>query len=145
MLRIRYKQAYGFTLLELIVVLSIALALLGLGVPRMVSTMGAMEFRRGVVLTVSFLRRSHLDAVVKGDTLRLKLEGNRLTRSDGREFPAPGGLRLSLPLESKDSTLAVFSPSGRNTSQRLYISDKHKRRAVISIDPLSSIPTCRYH
>ncbi len=71
MLRIRYKQVCGFTLLELIVVLSIVLALLGLGLPRMVSTMGAMEFRRGVALTINFLRRSHLDAVVKGDTLRL--------------------------------------------------------------------------
>ncbi|MFQ5956427.1 MAG: prepilin-type N-terminal cleavage/methylation domain-containing protein [Candidatus Brocadiales bacterium] len=145
MVRIGYRQAHGFTLIELLVVLSLVLAILGLGVPRVVSTMGAMEFRRGVVLTLNFLRQSHLDSVVKGDKLSLRLKENGLMRSDGKKFLLPSGLWLSLPLESKDSTLVVFHPSGRNASQKLYVKDTHNRRAVISIDPLSGMPDCRYY
>ncbi len=145
MVCIRYKHTCGFTLVELLVVLSIVLALLGLGVPKLVSTMGAMEFRRGVISTLNFLRQSHLDSIDKGSTLRLELEGNGLVRSDGKKFTLPSGLQLSLPSESEDSTAVVFHPSGRNTSQRLYINDMHNRRAEIILDPLSSLPECKYH
>lgn len=145
MATIRYRQARGFTLIELIVVLSLVLAILGLGIPKMVSTMGVMEFRKGVVLTLSFLRQSHLESVAGGHTIHLKLVKNGLVRSDGKEFFPPLGLRLSLPPESEDSSLVIFHPSGRNASQKLYVNDRHDRRAVISIDPLSGIPECKYY
>lgn len=145
MATIRYRQACGFTLIELLVVLSLVLAILGLSIPKVVSTIGVMEFRRGVVLTQSFLRQSHLDSVTGGETISLKLAKNKLVRSDGKTFFAPKGLRFSLPPESEDSSLVVFHPSGRNANQRLYINDRHNRRAVISIDPLSGIPECKYY
>ncbi|MHC4277934.1 MAG: pilus assembly FimT family protein [Planctomycetota bacterium] len=141
----RCRQACGFTLIELIVVLSLVLAILGLSIPKVVSTIGVMEFRRGVVLTQSFLRRSHLDSVAGGQTISLKLVKNELVRSDGKRFFAPKGLRFSLPPESKDPSLVVFHANGRNASQRLYINDSHNRGAVIGIDPLSGIPECRYY
>lgn len=139
----RYREIYGYTLVELLVLLCIVLALLGIGVPRVVSTIGAIGFRREVVITLNFLRQAHLDSVVSGHTLSLELEENELRRSDGKKFLLPAGLQFSLSPESKGSTLVVFYPNGRNYSQRFFINDMHNRRVVISIDPLSGTPECR--
>lgn len=145
MITSRLRAPNGYTLIELLVLLSIVLTLLGLSVPRAISTIGAIEFRRGVITTLNFLRQSHLDSVVKGNTLSLKLEDDGLTRSDGKKFSLPAGLKLSPSPEGKGPILVVFYPSGRNSSQRFFINDTHDRRALISIDPLSGIPECKYY
>ncbi len=145
MVTIRFRQVCGFTLIELIVVLSIVLAVLGLGVPKMVSGMRVVEFRRGVVQTMSFLRQSHLDAVAEGSLLSIRLEGDVLTRSDGKALSPPKGLQFSLPPDSRDRTMVVFSPGGRSSGQTFFITGTHKRKAVISIDPLTGMPKCRYN
>ncbi len=145
MVSLRYRRACGFTLIELIVVICIVLAVLGLGVPKMMSGMRVIEFRRGVVQTMSFFRQSHLDAVAEGNPLSIRLEGDVLTRSDGKALSPPKGLRFSLPPASRDRTIVVFSPGGRSSGQTFFITGKHKRRAVISIDALTGMPKCRYN
>ncbi len=118
---------------------------MGLGIPRVVSTLDAIEFRRGVTLTVSFLRQSQLDAVVKGYNLSVKLEGNKIIRSDGKAFSLPKGLKIIPSLGDKDFTLVVFYSNGRSNSQKFFIRNVHGRTVTISIDPLSSIPECKYY
>ncbi|HHT9119481.1 MAG TPA: pilus assembly FimT family protein [Candidatus Hypogeohydataceae bacterium YC41] len=145
MVSTRCKKLSGYTLVELLVLLCIVLTILGIGVPRVVSTMGALEFRRGVMVMLNFLRQAHLDSVVKGNTLTLKLEESGLARSDGKKFLLPTGLQLGLSRDSKDPILAMYYPSGRSNSQRFFIKDIHGRSAAISIDPLSSIPECKYY
>ncbi len=145
MLSLRYRHASGYTLVELLVVLSIILAILGLLVPRAVTTLSSLEFRKGAALTLGFLRQSHLDSIVNGETLRVELEDRALVRSDGKRLLLPKGLQFSSPSESSGVPLAIFYPSGRNNSGNFFISDSHNRKAEISIDPLSSIPKCQYY
>jgi type II secretory pathway pseudopilin PulG len=140
----RHVKESGYTLVELLVLLCIVLAILGLAVPRLVSTMGTMEFRRGVVATMNFLRQAHLESVSKGKTLSIRLEDSVLQRSDGKKFLPPSGLEVSLVQDSKEPVLVVFYPSGRSNSQLFFIKDMSGRQAAVSIDPLTSIPECKY-
>lgn len=141
----RSGKLQGYTLVELLVLLAIVSTLMGLGIPRVVSTLSAMKFRRAVVLTTNFLRQSNLDAVTNGDTLSLKLEANQLIRSDGKKFSLSDGLQFYMSPENKDNTIVIFYPSGRSSSQKFFINDIHDRKAALIIDPLSSIPKCSYY
>ncbi|AEY00184.1 general secretion pathway protein H [Oceanimonas sp. GK1] len=134
----------GFTLLELLVVLTIALLALTVALPRFAALLPGAELKSYSRQSAALLRLARSQAIATGDSVTLTLNsGQRQTRLSGQipAHPWPAGITLSLtgtgpqPPASASAEL-VFYPDGASSGGTLKVAGKN-RQYRIQIDWLT--------
>lgn len=135
----------GFTLTELLIVLTILALASSLVVARLPGQGGRVEARRTVQEVVSLVRTTRLDAAQNGRSSLLRFsEDDRVfsTSSDTRVL-IPSGLKVSL-VSSRNlgADGIMFHPDGSSSGGRIRIADD-RNETVIEVDWLTGRYTRR--
>lgn len=148
---------HGFTLLELLVVLTLMALMAGMVAPRLVGTLDRMNVRSAAGRIVATLRYARSQAASEQRFFRvdIDLSGRTLTVAPASPLPEALASRgtLSLPegvrfleaqsvsgASSSDTFTIRFSPLGRTTGGQLLIGDEAGRRLRVVLDPLTGLP-----
>jgi len=145
-------QAMGFTLLELLVVLVIALMALGVVLPRFSALLPGVELKGASQQMAALLRQFRSQAIAESREITLQLvspqptteeEGlspgdqpERLLLSDGkREYGVPDSVVMTyIPAQSdiysNDTDVIRFYPDGSSTGGTLTLSDGHRQYRI---------------
>jgi prepilin-type N-terminal cleavage/methylation domain-containing protein len=138
----KYHNSNSFTLIELIIVLAIVAIIGIIIVPRVTTGIESMRFRETVTEYITFLRNSHLDAILsrKDINVTADLERNILERDDGEELHLSPEIILS-PKDSDSYGIAkyVFFYNGRGSGPEIFLIGSNERKALIYIDSLSGL------
>ncbi|WP_340116986.1 GspH/FimT family pseudopilin [Pelagibius sp. 7325] len=127
----------GFTLLELIVVLTVAGLLLAIALPSFMGMRGPLETRRLVTLLENDLRAARRTALSRhsGVGVQIDLDRRELRSGDGTVRPLPPALEVTL--EAAQSQMRGprsggfwFYPDGSSTGGRLILSDGRYRYRI---------------
>jgi len=136
----RHRKAFGFTLLELLVVLIIlgfSAAVAGPAVSRFMDT---LEFKKQTAQIMADMRYARLMAVSKGSPVRMQIaEGTNSLNFTGAVTENKDLGLSSDDVLNLDPVTIVFSPDGHATPGSLQFS-KGDRSQKIIIDPLSGLP-----
>lgn len=142
MMNRRYHNSSSFTLIELIIVLAIVAIIGIIVVPRVTTGIESMKFRETVTEYITFLRNSHLDAILsrKDMNVKVNLESNILERDDGEELHLSPEIILS-PKNPDGYGIAkyVFFYNGRGSGPEIFLIGNNERKALIYIDSLSGL------
>lgn len=138
------NNSTGFTLLELLVVLTIATLALGLALPRFAALLPGAELKSYSRQTAALLRLARSQALATGDTITLELNAEqRHTRLSGQAsvYPWPSGVALSLtssqPLPGTEAPPELaFYPDGTSSGGMLTVAGAG-RQYRITIDWLT--------
>lgn len=132
------RSSRGFTLLELLVVLTIAAAATAFAVPNLGRAIEAMQFRSATREILSALRYARNRAVTHGRPTQFHLDVERryyeVEGKDGRH-PLPGGIDLGMVtaeslLTSGESGVIRFFPDGSSTGGRVSLHEGQVTRHV---------------
>ncbi len=138
----KYRNTAAFTLIELIIVLVIITIGAVISIPRITTGIDSAKFRGAVSEVVTFLRNTHLDAVLerKNISVSLDYEENTLIRDDEQFFNIPPDIILN-PIETDDYEVAkyTFYNNGRGTGPRMELLGSNERTATIYVDLISGL------
>ncbi len=138
----KYRNTAAFTLIELIIVLVIITIGAVISIPRITTGIDSAKFRGAVSEVVTFLRNTHLDAVLerKNISVSLDYEENTLIRDDEQFFNIPPGIILN-PVKTDDYEVAkyTFYNNGRGTGPRVELLGSNERTATIYVDLISGL------
>jgi general secretion pathway protein H len=138
----KYRNSDAFTLIELIIVLVIITIGAVISVPRITTGIDSAKFRGAVSEVVTFLRNTHLDAVLgrKDISVSLDYEENTLIRDDEQLFNIPPDIILS-PVKTDDDEIAkyTFYNNGRGTGPRMEFVGRSERKATVYVDLISGL------
>jgi general secretion pathway protein H len=132
----------AFTLIELLVVLVIISIGAAISVPRITTGIDASKFRNAVSEVVTYLRNSHLDAILerKNITVSIDYEENVLKRDDDQIFSIPPDIVLNpLVIDDKQIVKFTFYNNGRGTGPRIEFIGSNERKATVYVDLLSGL------
>ncbi len=132
----------AFTLIELLVVLVIITIGAAISVPRITTGIDASKFRNAVSEVVTYLRNSHLDAILerKDITVSIDYQENVLKRDDDQIFSIPPGIVLNpLVIDDKQIVKFTFYNNGRGTGPRIEFIGSNERKATVYVDLLSGL------
>ncbi|NHI02080.1 GspH/FimT family pseudopilin [Oceanimonas sp. MB9] len=138
------NKATGFTLLELLVVLTIATLALAVALPRFAALLPGAELKSYSRQTAALLRLARSQALATGDTVTLTLSAEqRHTRLSGQAtvYDWPDGVKLSLfdtetTLASQVHAELAFYPDGASSGGTLQLTGAG-RQYRIHVDWLS--------
>lgn len=161
------NKSAGFTLIELIIVLTLVGLLSGLVMPRMFNTLTNMELKSAARDTISFLARARTWAYYKKNHIKVSvdLEKGQLIRYVYRQATAENGAaidgpemvwakvenyflpksvsikRVSLQENGKDITQGrvdlVFYPTGTSNGGKIFLVSKKGRTIPVGIDVIT--------
>lgn len=148
------KQADGFTLIELIIVMVILAVVTAVSIPKLGSIFESTSFRRMVNKAIAFLRDARVDALSTGKKISIlvDLEEGKLTRlAEGegdKNLQMPAGVELGIEQEGKlkrvqtfgedENVEFAFYPNGTASGPKLFLEDTNRgRNAVIYLEPLA--------
>lgn len=142
------RDAPGFTLIELVVVLAILAAVAALVLPAVGRGLDGLRIRREAGRVAGLLREARLLAVTRREQTRVTLDRvhNALalieaeTDAAEREVVMPPGLRLSVAAGRETLT---FSPRGLTQKARWIVEGPGGRRLAIAVDAVSGRVTVR--
>ncbi len=137
-----FKDPEAFTLIELIVVVVIISISAVISIPRITTGIEAAKFRHTVSEVVSFLRNTHLDAVLerKDIIVTINYEDNILTRNDDQLFNIPLNIILNSEEIDKDQlTRYTFYNNGRGSGPKMKFFGNHERKATVYVDLISGL------
>jgi general secretion pathway protein H len=132
----------AFTLIELLVVLVIITIGAAISVPRITTGIDASKFRNAVSEVVTYLRNSHLDAILerKDITVSIDYQENVLKRDDDQIFSIPPDIVLNpLVIDDKQIVKFTFYNNGRGTGPRIEFIGSNERKATVYVDLLSGL------
>jgi general secretion pathway protein H len=132
----------AFTLIELLVVLVIITIGAAISVPRITTGIDASKFRNAVSEVVTYLRNSHLDAILerKDITVSIDYQENVLKRDDDQIFSIPPDIVLNpLVIDDKQIVKFTFYNNGRCTGPRIEFIGSNERKATVYVDLLSGL------
>ncbi len=137
-----FKEPNAFTLIELLVVVVIIAISAVISIPRITTGIEAAKFRRAVSDVVSFLRNTHLDAVLerKDIIVSIDYEDNTLKRNDDQLFNIPIDIVLN-PIETDNNQVAkyTFYNNGRGSGPKIKFLGNHERKATVYVDLISGL------
>lgn len=119
-------QNKGFTLLELILVVLIISALVGLSTPMFRKTLADMQFNQACMDLNSALNYARQAAILNKGEYQVKLNAG-----EGKFWIQPGGKAYSLPKEIKiisDKGQITFYPTGRCEAATITVTSGSKSR-----------------
>lgn len=137
-----FNDQNAFTLIELIVVVVIIAISAVISVPRISTGIDAAKFRNAVSEVVSFLRNTHLDAVLerKDIVVTIGYEDNILKRDDDQLFNIPDDIALnSAETDHGQAAKYTFYNNGRGTGPRMKFFGNHERKATVYVDLISGL------
>ncbi|WP_232821258.1 GspH/FimT family pseudopilin [Oceanimonas marisflavi] len=134
----------GFTLLELLVVLTITILALAVALPRFAALLPGAELKSYSRQTAALLRLARSQAIATGDLVILTLDpeqGHTRLSGQPRVHPWPKGVALSLsgtgtPLAPEAPAGLTFYPDGTSSGGTLQVTGEN-RRYRIQIDWLT--------
>ncbi|MDR4506671.1 MAG: type II secretion system GspH family protein [Candidatus Brocadiaceae bacterium] len=137
------KTKYGFTLIELIVVLVLIGIIAGITVPRYTGSIDTIKFRRSMSEIMYFLREARIYAMKKGSQTMVILDvENGLCWNDEEEvviLPLEIELFSDNPDDSeKKNWEFVFYPNGTAREQKLGFSSG-QTTSVLHVEPLGGL------
>ncbi len=135
-----FRGSNAFTLIELMVVVVIIAISAVISIPRITTGIDAAKFRNTVSEVVSFLRNTHLDAVLKRKDIIVTIdyEDNTLKRNDDQLFKIPLDIVLnSAEIDDNQVTKYTFYDNGRGTGPRMKFLGNHERKATVYVDLIS--------
>ncbi len=138
----KYSNSRAFTLIELLIVLVIISIGAVISVPRITTGIDASKFRNAVSEVVTYLRKTHLDAIVakKDIIVSIDYEENVLKRDDDQLFDIPPDIALNpLAIDDKKATKFTFYNNGRGTGPRVEFIGSNERKATVYVDLLSGL------
>ncbi len=136
----KHNNLRAFTMIELLIVLVIITIGAVISIPRISTGIDASKFRNAVSEVVTYLRNTHLDAIVaKRDIIvSIDYEENVLNRNDDQLFNIPPDIVLNpLVIGDKKVTMFTFYSNGRGTGPRVEIIGSNERKATLYVDQLS--------
>lgn len=149
-------RAYGFTLIELIIVLAIVAVTAAVSIPRLGAIFEAKSFRQMVNKAIVFLRDARVDALSTGKKVSVvvDLKEGKFIRSspegadgDERNLQMPDGVEIGVELEDKfgdEDVEFTFYPNGTASGPRLLLKDSDKgKNAIIYLEPLAGLIRCK--
>ncbi|MGR3179231.1 MAG: prepilin-type N-terminal cleavage/methylation domain-containing protein [Candidatus Anammoxibacter sp.] len=137
----------GFTLIELIVVLLIIGIILAVSIPKAFRGLESVKSRRLLSDIVMFLRETRMDALTKGETVKVlvKLEEGVFEVDNGKTFTIPEEAGISINVEDEylyievEETGFAFYPNGMASGAKLILSNNGNDMAVIYLDPFTGL------
>ncbi len=137
-----FREPNAFTLIELIVVVAIIAISAAISIPRITTGIEATKFRSAVSDVVSFLKNTHLDAVLerKDIIVSIDYEDSILKRNDDQLFNIPIDIVLN-STETDDNKVAkyTFYNNGRCSGPRMKFLGNHERKATVYVDLISGL------
>lgn len=141
----KYSNSRAFTLIELLIVLVIISIGAVISVPRITTGIDSSKFRNAVSEVVTYLRNTHLDAIVerKDIIVSIDYEKNALKRNDDQLFTIPPDIALN-PLVKDDSQIVKFTfyNNGRGTGPKVEFIGGNERKATVYVDLISGLARC---
>ena len=134
------SNSKAFTLIELLIVLVIITIGAVISVPRITTGIDAAKFRNAVSEVVTYLRNTHLDAIVerKDITVSFDYKENVLKRSDNQLFNIPPDIVLAPSLIDDNQVVRfTFYGNGRARGQRVEFVGNDERKATVYVDLIS--------
>lgn len=143
------RAEFGFTLLELLVTLTIAVLALSLVIPRLDGAMATAELKGEARKVASLLRHARTQAVLSNQEtrVRLNLEPLELIGDDQLvPYRPPGEIRLTLSAGASASEQSAtqaseqairFFPAGGSSGGQVVVSLADGRQAAVGVDWLS--------
>ncbi len=137
-----FLKTNAFTLIELLVVVAIIAISAVISMPRITAGIETAKFRKAVSEVVTFLRNTHLDAVLEQKKIVVSIgyEDNILKRNDDQLFNIPFDIILD-STETEDSQAAkyTFYNNGRCSGPRIKFLGNHERKATVYVDLISGL------
>lgn len=138
------SDAAGFTLLELLVVLTIATLALTVALPRFAALLPGAELKSYSQQTAALLRLARSQAIATGDTVTLTLDTEQqqtLLSGQAPGHPWPTGVKLTLSgtgqqLPADAPGELTFYPDGTSSGGTLQVASE-RRRYRIQVDWLT--------
>ena len=136
----KHSNSGAFTMIELLIVLVIITVGAVLSVPRITTGIDAVKFRNAVSEVVTYLRNTHLDAIVERKDIIVSIDykENVLKRNDNQLFNIPPDIVLS-PSLIDDNKIAKFTfyNNGRGSGPRVEFVGNDERKATVYVDLIS--------
>ncbi|MFP2769844.1 GspH/FimT family protein [Oceanisphaera sp. KMM 10153] len=130
------RSQTGFTLLELLVVLTLATLLMAVVTPRFKALLPGAELKSYSRQTAALLRLARSQAIASGEEVRLELDSDaRHSRITGQKKPSSWPEQIAVSFDgiaNAQGTDLVFYPDGSARGGILHISgnDRHYRIEV---------------
>ncbi len=138
----KHNNSRAFTLIELLIVLAIITIGAVISVPRITSGIDSSKFRNAVSEVVTYLRNTHLDAILanKNITVSIDYSESILERDDDQLFSIPRGIVPS-PLLVDDNQIEKFTfyNNGRGTGPKVEFIGRNERKATVYVDLISGL------
>jgi type II secretory pathway pseudopilin PulG len=127
-------------MIELLVVLVIITVGAVLSIPRITTGIDAAKFRNAVSEVVTYLRNTHLDAIVERKDIIVSIDykENVLKRNDDQLFNIPPDIVLSPSLIDDNKIVKfTFYNNGRGSGPRVEFVGNDERKATVYVDLIS--------
>ncbi len=138
----KHNNSRAFTLIELLIVLAIITIGAVISVPRITSGIDSSKFRNAVSEVVTYLRNTHLDAILanKNITVSIDYSESVLKRDDDQLYSIPRGIVPS-PLLVDDNQIEKFTfyNNGRGTGPKVEFMGRNERKATVYVDLISGL------
>jgi prepilin-type N-terminal cleavage/methylation domain-containing protein len=138
----KYSNSRAFTLIELLIVLAIITIGAVISVPRITTGIDAAKFRNAVSEVVTYLRKTHLDAILERKDIIVSIDykENVFKRNDDQLFNIPPEIILN-PLVMDDNQIAkyTFYNNGRGAGPRVEFIGSNERKATVYVDLISGL------
>lgn len=138
----KYSNSRAFTLIELLIVLAIITIGAVISVPRITTGIDAAKFRNAVSEVVTYLRKTHLDAILERKDIIVSIDykENVFKRNDDQLFNIPSEIILN-PLVMDDNQIAkyTFYNNGRGAGPRVEFIGSNERKATVYVDLISGL------
>lgn len=130
----------GFSILELLLVLSITSVILALAIPYLPGVVKTLEFKKACVEIASSLRTTRIQAINTNRNTQWFLNLDKREFQGGKQKPTslPKDIDIVLTVASKEklsttSAAISFYPDGSSTGGEIQLSQK-KRKANIQVE-----------
>ncbi len=143
----KYRNRSAFTLIELIIILVIITIVAVISIPRVTTGIESAKFRGAISEVVTFLRNTHLDAVLgqKDISVAVDYTENILERDDDQLFSLPSEIILKpTEIDGHKTPKYTFFNNGRGTGPRMEIMGGNERMAVVYVDLISGLAKCEF-
>jgi general secretion pathway protein H len=138
----KHRNTAAFTLIELIIVLVIITIGAVISIPRISTGIDSARFRSAVSEVVTFLRNTHLEAVLERKNISVSLDykENTLVRDDEQFLNIPHDIILN-PVKTDEYGIAkyTFYNNGRGTGPRMELLGSNERKATVYVDLISGL------